>query len=443
MTGVEPESVQFVRAAATGQDELLSPEERSVLDAINQKVAGAESLGRIMDFLFDSTQDVFPCDRIGLSFLEEDGQRVVAHWSRALYEPLLLDKGYAQDLRGSSLETVLKSGDVRIIRDLEHYLSEHPGSASTKLLVREGVRSSMTCPLIVEGRPVGFLFRSSRTRNAYSPHQVRLHLAVAERLSQAVEKAYRIEQLEAANRSYFEILGFVSHELRSPLASMVMDIEMLLGGYLGALQDTQRQKLERMTKKADYLLGLINEYLDLARIESEQFEANIEKDVDFVEAVVTSSVDIVQSLMEEKRVQFVREVPEKGLRVDCDPSLLRIVLVNLLGNAVKYGEPSGGEIRLRVERPEGALRVSVWNRGPGFPPEQRSRLFRKFSRLQTPELLKRKGTGVGLYTTWRIVQVHGGRTWAKSEPGKWAEFVFEIPQPLPDPGQAARRARAS
>jgi len=140
VTGVEPESVQFVRAAATGQDELLSPEERSVLDAINQKVAGAESLGRIMDFLFDSTQDVFPCDRIGLSFLEEDGQRVVAHWSRALYEPLLLDKGYAQDLRGSSLETVLKSGDVRIIRDLEHYLSEHPGSASTKLLVREGVR---------------------------------------------------------------------------------------------------------------------------------------------------------------------------------------------------------------------------------------------------------------------------------------------------------------
>jgi len=108
---------------------------------------------------------------------------------------------------------------------------------------------------------------------------------------------------------------------------------------------------------------------------------------------------------------------------------LLIAVVNLLGNAVKYGEQDG-EIRVRIEAPADRVRVSVWNRGPGFPREERSKLFRKFSRLQTPELLKRKGTGVGLYTTWRVLQLHGGRVWARSELGQWAEFTFEIPQPL-------------
>jgi len=77
--------------------------------------------------------------------------------------------------------------------------------------------------------------------------------------------------------------------------------------------------------------------------------------------------------------------------------------------------------------------LAVWNEGPGFPEAEKSRLFRKFSRLQTPELLKQKGTGVGLYTSWRIVRLHGGRIRADSEEGHWAEFRVELPQPLPDP----------
>ena len=89
-----------------------------------------------------------------------------------------------------------------------------------------------------------------------------------------------------------------------------------------------------------------------------------------------------------------------------------------------------GEIRLRVEQPEQRLKVLVWNEGPGFRLSEQSRLFRKFSRLTTPELLQQKGGGVALYTAWRIIQLHRGRLGAKSEHGKWAEFYFEIPQPL-------------
>ncbi|HUK76936.1 MAG TPA: ATP-binding protein, partial [Thermoleophilia bacterium] len=106
-----------------------------------------------------------------------------------------------------------------------------------------------------------------------------------------------------------------------------------------------------------------------------------------------------------------------------------IVLVNLLGNAVRYGRP-GGRLRLKVGRRGKRLRVTVWNEGQGFTRAQRGRLFRKFSRLGTPATDQRRGTGLGLYNSWRIVQLHHGHIRADAQPGEWAEFTFEIPQPL-------------
>ena len=170
------------------------------------------------------------------------GRRVVAHHARADYQPLHLKAGYAEDLARSSLRKVIASGRPRVINDLPQYLRDHPDSVSTRLIVAEGLHSSMTCPLSVAGRQVGLLFRSSRQAHAYDDHQVRLWQAVAERISQAVEKAYRIEQLDQANRAYMEMLGFVSHELKNPVASMVLDARLLVDGYLGDLTDKQTGK---------------------------------------------------------------------------------------------------------------------------------------------------------------------------------------------------------
>ncbi|MCP4644104.1 MAG: HAMP domain-containing histidine kinase [bacterium] len=153
------------------------------------------------------------------------------------------------------------------------------------------------------------------------------------------------------------------------------------------------------------------------------------KQVDFLADVLEPCLDLVQAAVQEKEVTVDQDLPEGPMPVDCDPALLQVVLVNLLGNAVKYGNVSG-KVKVSVNTDESGLRVSVWNEGPGFPESQRSKLFRRFSRIQSPELMQRKGTGVGLYTTWRIVQLHGGKIGAKSEQGSWAEFFFEIPQPL-------------
>lgn len=404
------------------------PAERTALDAINRMVAGAESLERIVDFLFETTRDIFPCDRISVAFIEEEGHRVRSYYTVADYAPIHLKSGYAEDLADSSLEQVIERGAPRIIGDLEAYARAHPDSKSTRLILSEGVRSNLTCPLAVDGRKVGLLFRSSRRPNSYGDREVRLHLAVAERLAQAVEKAYRIEQLEAANTAYTEMLGFVSHELKAPIASLVSNAELVAGGYLGELNDRQRERLERMMARGRHLLRMVGEYLDLARVEGRDLEPGFRLVEDFGDAVIGPALETAGRVIEENEMRVERDLPESPLAVECDPDLLRIVMTNLLTNAAKYGR-RGGSIRVRANPGPDVLEVGVFNEGPGFSPESRAKLFRKFSRLDEPELKKKDGTGVGLYTCWRLIRAHGGTITADSEPGKWAEFSFRIPQP--------------
>ncbi len=421
-------SLHFIApTGAGGRARPFSAEEKRILDTVNQKVAGEASLDDLLEFLFDTIRELYPCDRIGLAFLEDDGRRLVAQKHKALYQPVLLDAGYAEDLARSSLATVVDGNCSRIIYDLPRYLEAHPRSRSSRLLVQEGVQSSLTCPLSAHGAPFGVIFLSSREARVYTPYHVQLWMALAERLAQAVEKVWRIEQLQAANQAYAEVLAFVSHELKNPVASMITDARVLADGYLGPLAPAQVHKLERLMAKGGYLLDLVREYLDLARMEGGHLVLR-PRSCRFLEEVLEPAVELVLAQLQERGMTLERPAPG-DLEVQCDPELLRIVLVNLLGNGVKYGAP-GGLLRVTLERPPDQLVVRVWNQGPGFAAEDRPRLFRKFSRLQAPELLGRKGTGVGLYTAWRIVHLHGGRMDARSQPGQWAEFSLELPQPL-------------
>ncbi len=410
----------------------ITPEERKVLRTVNQKIAARPSLRAIVDYLFDNTQTLIPCDRIGLAFVDERGERVTSYYNRASYAPLAIDKDYSEALQQTSLKEVLVKGQPRIIGNLDLYLEAHPRSRSTRRLVQEGVRSNLTCPLTVEGRVLGFIFRSSRRTHAYRPRHIELQMAITERLSQAVEKAWRIAQLEEANYAYTQMLAFVSHELKSPVASMVTDAQLLSQGYLGELSDAQRAKIEGITRKGQYLLGLVNEYLDLARVEGGELQLEPCARVDVAMEVIHEAFELIRPQFEARNMRLVTSMPEMPPLVCCDPTLLRIVLVNLLDNAVKYGN-EGGEVRVVVEETlprrgsPAKLKVSVRNEGPGFSQGEKNKLFRRFSRLDDPALKNRRGTGVGLYNAWRIIQLHKGRITADAKQGEWAEFSFEIP----------------
>ncbi|MBN1670638.1 MAG: GAF domain-containing sensor histidine kinase [Kiritimatiellae bacterium] len=434
----ETGNLQYPERGAEGAPRAFSPKERRVLQQINRKVAAAESLASLLTFVFESTRDVQPCDRLCIAFLEEDGHRIRSQWVKTVYQPVRLPAGYAEDLQAGSLARVVREGRPRLINDLEAYLTAHPDSRSSRLLVAEGVRSSMTCPLRVGARTVGVLFRSSRRPSAYTPRHVAMHLAIAERLSQAVDKARRIEQLAAANKAYGEMLGFVTHELKSPIAGAITDLDVLLGGYLGGLEPRQREKALQMRTRLAALLGLVGDYLDLARVETGGLRLRVSEAVDLARAVLEPALESVAPLFEARNMRLVRRFePNQTRAVACDADLLRIVVLNLLSNAAKYGRMEG-EVRLGADALPDAFRVSVWNEGRGFTGEQQGRLFRRFSRLAIPEFKMIQGSGVGLYTAWRIVRLHGGTIRARSEPDQWAEFLVTIPQPLvTHPAEAA------
>lgn len=428
---IADDGLRYVTSDEARRASEITPDQQRVLEEVNRRVAARRSVEEMVDFLFEQTRELCPCDRVAVAFVEEDGRRVVAHYARSLYEPLRLKRGYAEDLLGSSLERIIETGHVRLIGDLVAYLDGHCESRSSRLLVEEGVRSSMTAPLTVDGRVVGLLFRSSRKAFSYDPRHVRIVLSIAERLGQAMEKAHHIELLDQANRAYSEMLGFVSHELKSPVASMAMDASVLAEGYLGELTDRQVAKLRRMQGKAQYLLDLVEEYLDLARLESGELTVEPRAGVDLIGEVIEQAVDLVEAQIDEKGMRLVRDWSDEPIALACDPRQMRIVAVNLLSNAVKYGR-SGGEIRLRAAGDGESVTFAVRNEGRGFTPAQRAKLFRKFSRLDDPELRKEKGTGVGLYTVWRLVNMHGGKITADSQPDEWAEFTVRLPaRPAP------------
>lgn len=400
-----------------------------VLGRIHRRVLGGASLEEIIDSLFKEIRSIVPCDRIDIAFIEEGGTRLLLHHTRAKYASLLLLPGFASDIVGSAVHAVFLRGKNRIIRDFSQYLKKYPESESAKLLLKEGIHSSMACPFYADRRPIGLIFCRAKEPGAYTAIEVRLLGKIAESIGYALEKAYHIDRLTDALHGYLEMLSFVSHEMKSPLSSIITLGNTLLSGYFGPVNPDCIDKVERMVRKAEYLHTISEKYLNLSRFETGNFDA-YPRSVDFVGEVLNPAIEIVHPQIEAHTIDFLIECPAELSTITCDPELMRIVMVNLVNNAVKYGNPGGMVTVTAAKTPNKRLRVIVWNEGPGFSDGEKIRLFKKFSRLDSPHLKDRKGSGIGLYLSWHIIQLHGGKIWAESEPGSWARFSFEIPQDL-------------
>lgn len=191
---------------------------------------------------------------------------------------------------------------------------------------------------------------------------------------------------------------------------------------------------------------MVKDYLDLSRAERGGFHPVL-RSIDLRTEVIEPSVALSDGLFRSRAIHL--DVNDSGgptlhpglpvraasITVDADPELLRIALGNLLSNAAKYGRDGGrAELALRLE--EDAVTVSVENDGEGFRPEEAEQLFTKFTRLRNANTKTKKGSGLGLFLTARIVEAHGGRVWAESEPGQWARFGFRLPLHPPVPSDA-------
>ena len=179
---------------------------------IAERVNHGVFIGEVMDHNYETFRPIIPYDRIGLALLENDAETLRSHWARSDAAELKITTGYSQDIRNSSLQQILLDGQPRVLNDLETYARENPGSESSRLALAEGVRSSLTCPLVAMGKAVGFLFFSSMTPHTYANVHQDLFLRIASQLSIILEKSRLYEELYQLNAELRETRSALEHQ---------------------------------------------------------------------------------------------------------------------------------------------------------------------------------------------------------------------------------------
>ena len=230
-------------------------------------------------------------------------------------------------------------------------------------------------------------------------------------------------QIEAANRHKSEFLASMSHELRTPLNAIIGFSEVLLDPTMPVTDEERLQFLTDVLVSGKHLLGLINEILDLAKVEAGKMELQIEPALlqDVIEAVSNT----MRSLAAKKSIDLRTECDERLDLIPMDGARIKQVLLNLVGNAVKF-TPEAGKIWVRAAAEDGEAQIEVSDTGPGIPPEDRERIFLEFQQVGR-DAGKPQGTGLGLALAKKFVEMHGGRIWVESEIGKGSLFSFTLP----------------
>jgi PAS domain S-box-containing protein len=251
---------------------------------------------------------------------------------------------------------------------------------------------------------------------------------VEERLH-AVRSAYMSEleirnrEVEKANRHKSEFLAAMSHELRTPLHTVIGFSELLAEELKGPLNDDQKRFVRHIHKDSQHLLALINDILDLSKIESGKLQLHPEA-LDLGDAI-DDAISSIRQAGAEKSIEISSGV--KGpLVIAGDRLRVRQILYNLLSNAVKF-TPKGGKVRVEAERVGEAAQVSVSDNGIGIPREEHESIFDTFHQVRSANAAKQEGTGLGLPITKRLVEEHGGHITVESEPGRGSRFTFTLP----------------
>ena len=230
-------------------------------------------------------------------------------------------------------------------------------------------------------------------------------------------------QLRSATEAKSIFLANMSHELRTPLNAIIGFSDLLLGGIGGEINDKQKQCLEDILNSGKHLLTLINDILDLSKVEAGKMV--IKPEILNLADVIRDAVATVKPLVNESRHELAVSIDEDFPQVYVDKNRLRQILLNLLSNAIKF-TPDGGNLCLETSRNGCFCQISVIDNGIGIGKEYQKYIFESFTQVDIPGE-KKQGTGLGLALTRQLVELHGGKIWVESEYGKGCRFSFTIP----------------
>jgi signal transduction histidine kinase len=319
----------------------------------------------------------------------------------------------------------------------------HEGAYQSRLrdmLLRMGYRALLAVPLLREDQVIGALTVNRREPGEFPPEVVELLQTFATQSALAIQNARLFREVEEKGRQLAiasqhksQFLANMSHELRTPLNAVLGYTELILDETFGDVPEPIRDSLERARNSGQHLLGLINDVLDLSKIEAGQLTLSL---ADYAMEEVTHAVATnVESLAAEKKLALRVSVPPDLPPGRGDVRRIAQVLLNLLGNALKFTE--AGEVRVEVTLSDGTFVVSVADTGPGISEADQARIFEEFQQADSSSTRKKGGTGLGLAIAKRIVEMHGGRIWVESALGQGSTFRFSLPVRVERPTAAS------
>jgi signal transduction histidine kinase/ActR/RegA family two-component response regulator len=298
------------------------------------------------------------------------------------------------------------------------------------ILFRDGWRSVLAVPLLRGDKTVGVLVIRRRTVGTFPPEVSELLQGFATQSALAIVNARlfrelqtKTMELEIASRHKSEFLASMSHELRTPLNAVIGFSDVLLDRMYGEINERQDEYLHDIRNSGRHLLELLNEILDLSKVEAGQMV--LEPSTFGVSSVVESTLAMVRERATRHAIALSVQIADDIDTIEADELRFKQVVLNLLSNAVKF-TPDGGSVSVRAYREGTDLFVTVTDTGIGVPPEDQERIFESFQqgRRGAP---KEEGTGLGLTLSRRIVELFGGRLWLKSTPGSGSTFGFSVP----------------
>jgi signal transduction histidine kinase len=305
-----------------------------------------------------------------------------------------------------------------------------------KLLAREGVRALLAVPLVREERLLGGLVILRRERGGFSPEVVATLQTFATQSVLAIQNARLFREiadksrlLEAASRHKSEFLANMSHELRTPLNAILGFSEVLAERMFGDVNEKQAEYLQDILSSGRHLLSLINDILDLSKVEAGRLELELGRF--HLPTALDNVLTLVRGRATRHGITLTQTVDERLGDIVADERKVKQILVNLLSNAVKF-TPEGGRVGLTATPADGVLTIAVTDTGVGIAPEDQAAIFEEFRQVGLDDARRQEGTGLGLTLAKKFVELHGGRIWVQSQMGQGSTFTFTLPVRLHD-----------